>query len=216
MSTAIQSVETADQQQPGSSFFSGEAAQAANIPVAGAVTNFLPQDAQNPATAALASGTIVVAEIAPASNAEISSTEQNDNSSAARNREAKIVFDTVISQVKEDYDLVSVLRSHGIDLKRGTSGYLVASCPFPNHSDSSPSFKVKTPSNETYCCFGCQAKGDVLDFIRDYHHLDGVSDAIHYLTGKTVRDLWLAIQKGRSTKNTAITYEVRAKENVIA
>lgn len=214
MSTAIQSVETAE---PGSNFFGGESAQRVNISVSGTVTNFLAQDAQTPSTAGLASGTIVAAEIQPTSGTVLLSQEQNnDSSSAAKNREAKIVFDTVITQVKEDYDLVSILRSHGIDLKRGASGYLVANCPFPNHADSSPSFKVKTPGNETYCCFGCQAKGDVLDFIRDYHHLNGVSDAIHYLTGKTVRDLWLEIQKGRSTKNSAVAYEVRAKENVVA
>lgn len=123
----------------------------------------------------------------------------------------KEMFDLVIAEIKRDYDLTSVLRSHGIDLKRANGGYLVANCPFPNHADSSPSFKVKTPSGETYTCYGCQAKGDVLDFIRDYHHLTGVTEAIKYLTGKNVKQLYEQIKNGRSTKNANPAYKTAPK-----
>ena len=123
----------------------------------------------------------------------------------------KEIFDRVIAEIKRDYDLSSVLRSHGIDLKRGASGYMVANCPFPNHADSSPSFKVKMPAGETYTCYGCQAKGDVLDFIRDYHHLTGVTEAINYLTGKNVKQLYEEIENGCSTKNSNPAYKTAPK-----
>ena len=140
--------------------------------------------------------------------------------SAANNRSAedledqmdlKEMFDTVIREIKRDYNLSSVLRSHGVDLKRASGGYMVANCPFPNHADSSPSFKVKIPSGETYTCYGCQAKGDVLDFIRDYHHLTGVTEAINYLTGKNVKQLYEEINKGRTTKNPYAAYKTAPK-----
>lgn len=123
----------------------------------------------------------------------------------------KDMFDRVIEKIKQDYDLSSVLRSHGIDLKRASGGYMVANCPFPNHADSSPSFKVKTSGGETYTCYGCQAKGDVLDFIRDYHHLTGVTEAIKYLTGKNVKQLYEEINKGRSIINSNPAYKTVTK-----
>lgn len=124
--------------------------------------------------------------------------------------DVKEIFDRVIEEIKRNYNLASILRSHGIDLKRASGGYLVANCPFPNHADSSPSFKVKTSGGETYTCYGCQAKGDVLDFIRDYHHLNGVTEAIHYLTGKNVKQLYEEIKGGRRTKNSYPAYKTAA------
>lgn len=131
--------------------------------------------------------------------------------SSGHQPDVKEIFDRVIEQIKKDYDLTSVLRSHGIDFKRANGGYLVANCPFPNHADSSPSFKVKMPAGETYTCYGCQAKGDVLDFIRDYHHLIGVTEAIKYLTGKNVKQLYEQVSTGRSTKNSNPAYKTAPK-----
>lgn len=115
--------------------------------------------------------------------------------------DSKVLYERVIREVKMTYDLAAVLRQHGIDLKRGASGFWVANCPFPNHADSSPSFKIKIADGMVYCCYGCQAKGDVLDFIRDYHHLSNVTEAIKYLTGKTVLELWNGLHNGEKPKN---------------
>lgn len=122
-------------------------------------------------------------------------TGQHSKTKPLSDSEMKEMFGRVIERVKQDFELTGVLRSHGINLKRGAGGYMVANCPFPNHADSSPSFKVKSGS-EQYCCYGCSAKGDVLDFIRDFHRLGGVKDAIQYLTGKTVPELYKAIKNG--------------------
>ena len=42
-------------------------------------------------------------------------------------------------------------------------------CPF--HGEKSPSFSVN-PEKGVFYCFGCQAKGDVISFVRDIDHLD--------------------------------------------
>lgn len=56
----------------------------------------------------------------------------------------------------------------------------VAVCPF--HADRSPSL-VFFP-DDTYHCFGCQAHGDVIDFIAGTQHLS-ISESIKFLTGGT-------------------------------
>ncbi len=45
---------------------------------------------------------------------------------------------------------------------RPSGSHLVGQCPF--HSDSRPSFTVY-PATDTYCCFGCNANGDVISFL---------------------------------------------------
>lgn len=123
-------------------------------------------------------------------------TESGNNGSES----ALTIVEKVVAFVKQEYSLVTVLRQHGIQLNRAASGYLVANCPFPNHTDSSPSFKIKTSNPDVYLCYGCTAKGDVLHFIRDYHRLNTVSEAVKYLTGRSVRDIWLEIKAGSQPK----------------
>lgn len=51
--------------------------------------------------------------------------------------------------------LEEVIKKYGIQLKRGK-----ALCPF--HDEKTPSFSVK---GEMFKCFGCDAGGDVIDFV---------------------------------------------------
>ena len=53
-------------------------------------------------------------------------------------------------------------------------------CPF--HGEKSPSFSVNAEQG-LYYCFGCQAKGDVITFVREIEHLDFVG-AVEWLAGK--------------------------------
>ena len=48
-------------------------------------------------------------------------------------------------------------------------------CPF--HSEKNPSFFVDEPG---YCCFGCGAKGDVIDFVMKFHGI-GFREALAQL-----------------------------------
>ena len=53
-------------------------------------------------------------------------------------------------------------------------------CPF--HGEKSPSFSVNQEKGVFYC-FGCQAKGDVITFVRDMDHLD-FQGAVEQLAAK--------------------------------
>ena len=56
---------------------------------------------------------------------------------------------------------------------------LKARCPFPNHSDTNPSFVVY-PETQSFYCFGCKRGGSAIDYVM---HRDGVtaSEAIRIL-----------------------------------
>ena len=53
-------------------------------------------------------------------------------------------------------------------------------CPF--HAEKTPSFSVNAEEG-LYYCFGCQAKGDVITFVREVEHLDFV-EAVERLAGR--------------------------------
>ena len=72
-----------------------------------------------------------------------------------------------VEQVKSNVDIVDIV-GRVIQLKRTGRAY-VGCCPF--HEDKSPSFAVY-PDTQTYHCFGCEAHGDVLAFVRAYHGVD--------------------------------------------
>jgi len=44
--------------------------------------------------------------------------------------------------------------------------YNMYNCPFPDHEDKNPSFKV---SKKGYSCYGCQKHGNYWQFLKDYH-----------------------------------------------
>ena len=66
-----------------------------------------------------------------------------------------------LDRLKREIDLVELVRSYGVELaERGKD--LVGLCPF--HEESEPSFRV-SPSKNLFHCFGCDAKGSVIDFV---------------------------------------------------
>ncbi len=80
-----------------------------------------------------------------------------------------------IRELHDKNDIVDVVGSY-IELKR-SGNTMSARCPF--HSDSTPSFHV-FPSTESFFCFGCQAGGDVITFIRRIENLEYV-EAVRFL-----------------------------------
>jgi len=82
-----------------------------------------------------------------------------------------------IERLKRDVDLVELVQSSGVSLKRRGSN-LVGLCPF--HEDTSPSFVV-TPSRNLFHCLGCGQGGDPIEFVK---LRDGVSfrQAVEKLT----------------------------------
>ena len=67
-----------------------------------------------------------------------------------------------LDTLKAQVDLAELMRSSGIDLKAEGQN-LKACCPW--HEDKTPSL-VFNPKKQLYNCFGCGAKGDVLDFLQ--------------------------------------------------
>src|SRR3990172_6921857 len=66
-----------------------------------------------------------------------------------------------LDQIKRAVDIVHVIQGY-VRLKKSGSNY-VGLCPF--HSEKTPSFHVKQ-NPPYYYCFGCQAKGHVINFIQ--------------------------------------------------
>ena len=64
-------------------------------------------------------------------------------------------------------DVSNILSKIGIDYTETTNGYR-ASCPNPNHSDSTPSWNIESSYPYRHNCFGCGYKGNVYTLARDF------------------------------------------------
>ncbi len=84
-----------------------------------------------------------------------------------------------IESVKRSHDLVTVVSSYGVSLKKKGSNY-VGLCPF--HKEKTPSFTVN-PKTNLYHCFGCNAGGDVIGFVTKKEGI-GFREAFERLRGK--------------------------------
>ncbi len=75
--------------------------------------------------------------------------------------------DDSIERVREAVDMVALVGAK-TDLRRVGSRW-VGLCPF--HDERTPSFSVNG-EEKLYYCFGCEAKGDAITFVRDTEALD--------------------------------------------
>ncbi|MGD9160627.1 MAG: CHC2 zinc finger domain-containing protein [Desulfobacteraceae bacterium] len=73
-----------------------------------------------------------------------------------------------IEELKRSIDLVALVQSRGIPLKKNGKGYK-GLCPF--HEDKTPSLSVN-PDTNLWRCFGCDAGGDVISFIEYMDKVD--------------------------------------------
>lgn len=81
----------------------------------------------------------------------------------------------IISMFSEDFietlcqtvDIIPLIQPY-VALKQQGSRW-VGLCPF--HAEKTPSFTVSREKGFFYC-FGCQQKGNVIDFVRQYHHMN--------------------------------------------
>ena len=83
-----------------------------------------------------------------------------------------------VARVRAATDFVEVASEH-LALKRVGRRW-VGLCPF--HAEKSASFSINAELG-LYHCFGCQAKGDVITFVREVEHLDFV-EAVERLASK--------------------------------
>ena len=73
-----------------------------------------------------------------------------------------------IEAIKKGTDLVGLIQSRGIPLKKNGKGF-VGLCPF--HEDTNPSLSVNTSTN-LWQCFGCGKAGDVISFVELFDKVD--------------------------------------------
>ncbi len=73
----------------------------------------------------------------------------------------------IVSRIKEETDIVQVVRAYLTLAPAGTS--FKALCPF--HREKTPSFHVN-PDRQIYKCFGCDEGGDVISFLMK---IEGIS-----------------------------------------
>ncbi len=88
------------------------------------------------------------------------------------------ILDEDIAKVRAAVDFVQVAGEH-IALRKVGRRW-VGLCPF--HAEKTPSFSVNAEEG-LYYCFGCQARGDVITFVREVEHLD-FAEAVERLAGR--------------------------------
>jgi DNA primase len=88
------------------------------------------------------------------------------------------IKDTSVEAVKSAADIVALVEAR-TRLRKVGARY-TGLCPF--HQEKTPSFSV-SPDRGTYYCFGCQAGGDSISFVRETESLDFVG-AIEWLADR--------------------------------
>jgi DNA primase len=106
--------------------------------------------------------------------------------------------DEDIARVRTATDIVALIGEHAA-LKRQGQRW-VGLCPF--HAEKSPSFSVNADEG-FYYCFGCQAKGDAISFVRAIEHLDFV-DAVRRLADKAGITIHEDANSGRDSQKRKV------------
>src|SRR5690625_5048114 len=88
------------------------------------------------------------------------------------------IADEDVATVKAKSDIVAVVSQY-LQLRRVGRRW-TGLCPF--HQEKTPSFSVNGEEN-LYYCFGCQASGDTISFVREIEKLDFVG-AVEWLARK--------------------------------
>ena len=88
------------------------------------------------------------------------------------------IVDEDVARVREMTDAVQVVGEH-VGLKKVGRRW-TGLCPF--HAERSPSFSLNAEEGLWYC-FGCQAKGDIISFVREIERLDFV-EAVERLASR--------------------------------
>ncbi|HEX8582204.1 MAG TPA: CHC2 zinc finger domain-containing protein, partial [Acidimicrobiales bacterium] len=89
------------------------------------------------------------------------------------------ILDEDVERVRAASNLVDVAGQY-VALRR-VGRQWVGVCPF--HAEKTPSFSVNGEEG-VYYCFGCQARGDTITFVREIEHLDFVG-AVELLAAKS-------------------------------
>ena len=87
------------------------------------------------------------------------------------------ISDRSIEEVREAANIVEVASEFTALRRQGTR--FAGLCPYPDHSEKTPSFSV-SPDRGFYYCFGCQRGGDAIKLVSELKNFSFV-DAVSYL-----------------------------------
>jgi DNA primase len=110
--------------------------------------------------------------------------------------------DEDVARVRAATDIVALIGEHAALKRQGRRW--VGLCPF--HGEKTPSFSVNADEG-FYYCFGCQAKGDVITFVREMEHLDFV-DAVRRLADKAGVTIREDANAGRDSQRRKVFFDV--------
>jgi DNA primase len=82
-----------------------------------------------------------------------------------------------IDKVRDASSIVEIIGSY-TELK-GSGHRLTGRCPFPDHSDKSPSFSV-TEDNQLFYCYGCKKGGNIYNFLQTFNGMS-FPESVEYL-----------------------------------
>lgn len=86
----------------------------------------------------------------------------------------------IIDDIKSQLNIIELAGSEGLQLKKQSNRLYKAACCFHNETKASLFFYADT---NTFHCFACQAKGDIINFYALRHNLDN-REAIKQLAGQ--------------------------------
>lgn len=110
------------------------------------------------------------------------------------------ILDDDVTRVRDQTDIVALI-GETVALKRVGQRFS-GLCPF--HQEKTPSFSVNPDGY--YYCFGCQASGDAITFLRETEHLDFVEsvERLAQRAGITLRYDDKSVQKDRSRRGRLV------------
>src|ERR687894_1632079 len=91
------------------------------------------------------------------------------------------ISDRSIEEVRERANIVEVASEFTALRRQGTR--FVGLCPYPDHSEKTPSFGV-APDRGFYYCFGCQRGGDAIKLVSELKNFSFV-DSVAYLAERS-------------------------------
>ncbi len=109
--------------------------------------------------------------------------------------------DEDVARVRAETDIVALIGEHAALKKVGRRWQGL--CPF--HGEKTPSFSVNAEDG-FYYCFGCQAKGDAISFVRAIEHLDFV-DAVRRLADKAGITIREDASSGRDSQRRKVFFD---------
>ena len=122
----------------------------------------------------------------------------------------------IVEELENSIDIVELVSKYA-KLKKSGANYK-AVCPFPGHTEKTPSFMV-SPAKQLAYCFGCHKWGGALKFVMDIENME-FKEALQILAQMTWKKLdWFDNEKYKVQKNIyglykdATNYYKKALEN---